>query len=211
MLEENPLTDEKLAQDAREKLLGAATKLFAEKGFAGASIRQLAEAAGVNSAMISYYFGGKEGLYEAVITAQYESLIVKFESVAAATASTREKLHMYAEIIRRNHTEDQPLMARLIQGELSSPTACMEKVVRKYTTRIAQIVSGILREGMQTGQLRQDIDPLFAALSLAGMLNFFFILREVTRSIVPVLEGRDAEFVEAALKIYLRGMGGAEQ
>lgn len=201
------MAEEKTQQDAKEKLLAAGTKLFAEKGFAGISIRQLADAAGVNSAMISYYFGGKEGLYEAVITVQYEHVLSQFEAIAATAAPVQEKIRMYAEVIRRNHMEDQPLMARLVQGELSSPTACMEKVIRKYTARLAQTVCGILREGIQAGQLRQDIDPLFAAMTLAGMLNFFFILREITKSVVPVFADRDAEFVEAALKIYLKGMG----
>jgi len=201
------MVDEKTTQDAREKLLAAGTELFAAQGFAGVSIRELATAAGVNSALISYHYGGKEGLYEAVITAQYERLVGKFEAIAASTASVEEKVCLYADVIRRNHTEDQPLMARLIQGELTSPTACMENVVRKYTVRIARIVSGVLREGVQAGSFRQDIDPVFAAMSLAGMLNFYFILREVTKAVVPEFAGRDQEFVEAALKIYLKGMG----
>ncbi|MBP2666830.1 MAG: Bacterial regulatory protein, tetR family [Firmicutes bacterium] len=199
--------DNKITQDAKEKLLAAGTRLFAEKGFAGVSIRELATAAGVNSALISYHFGGKEGLYEAVITAQYERLIIKFEAIAASTSSVEEKIRMYADVIRRNHTEDQPLMARLVQGELSSPTACMEKVLRKYTFRIAQIVSDVLRQGIQSGNFRQDVDPVLAALSLAGMLNFYFILREITKAIVPEFSGRDQEFVDTALKIYLKGMG----
>ena len=201
------MVDEKTVQDAKEKLLAAATRLFAEKGFAGVSIRQLAEAAGVNSAMISYYYGGKEGLYEAVLTTQYERLLTKFEAIAAFEAPVKEKIRQYAEVIRLNHTAEQPLMARLIQGELTSPTACMEKVVRNYTSRIARIVSGIVQQGVEDGEFRQDIPPLFATLALAGMLNFYFILREATRAIVPIFSVGDEEFVEAALKIYLKGMG----
>ena len=201
------MVDEKTTQDARDKLLSAGTELFAVQGFAGVSIRELATAAGVNSALISYHFGGKAGLYEAVVTAQYERLVGKFEAIAASTATMEEKIRMYADVIRRNHTEDQPLMARLIQGELTSPTACLENVVRKYTVRIAGIISGVLRQGIQSGTFRQDIDPVFAAMTLAGMLNFYFILREVTKAVVPEFAGRDQEFVESALKIYLKGMG----
>ena len=201
------MTNEKISQDAKEKLLAAATRLFAEKGFAGVSIRQLAEAAGVNSAMISYYYGGKEGLYEAVLTTQYERLLTKFEAIAAFEAPVKEKIRQYAEVIRLNHTAEQPLMARLIQGELTSPTACMEKVVRNYTSRIARIVSGIVQQGVEDGEFRQDIPPIFATLALAGMLNFYFILREATRAIVPIFSVGDEEFVEVALKIYLKGMG----
>ena len=197
---------DKQAMDARDKLLTAGTELFAAKGFAGASIRELASAAGVNSALISYHFGGKEGLYEAVITAQYERVIGKFETIARSDAPVADKIRMYAEVIRRNHTEDQPLMARLIQGELTSPTACLENVVRKYTVRISGIVASIIREGIEQGEFREDVEPLFATLSLAGMLNFYFILREVTRAVIPALADRDDEFVETVLKIYLRGM-----
>ena len=204
------MVDEKTTQDARDKLLSAGTEVFAVQGFAGVSIRELATAAGVNSALISYHFGGKAGLYEAVVTAQYERLVGKFEAIAASTATMEEKIRMYADVIRRNHTEDQPLMARLIQGELTSPTACLENVVRKYTVRIAGIISGVLRQGIQSGTFRQDIDPVFAAMTLAGMLNFYFILREVTKSIVPEFAGRDQEFVESALKIYLKGMARGE-
>ena len=204
------MVDEKTTQDARDKLLSAGTELFAVQGFAGVSIRELATAAGVNSALISYHFGGKAGLYEAVVTAQYERLVGKFETIAASTATMEEKIRMYADVIRRNHTEDQPLMARLIQGELTSPTACLENVVRKYTVRIAGIISGVLRQGIQSGTFRQDIDPVFAAMTLAGMLNFYFILREVTKAVVPEFAGRDQEFVESALKIYLKGMGRGE-
>ena len=204
------MVDEKTTQDARDKLLSAGTELFAVQGFAGVSIRELATAAGVNNALISYHFGGKAGLYEAVVTAQYERLVGKFEAIAASTATMEEKIRMYADVIRRNHTEDQPLMARLIQGELTSPTACLENVVRKYTVRIAGIISGVLRQGIQSGTFRQDIDPVFAAMTLAGMLNFYFILREVTKAVVPEFAGRDQEFVESALKIYLKGMGRGE-
>ena len=53
------MAEEKTLQDARERLLAAGAELFASKGFAGASIRELATAAGVNSALISYHYGGK--------------------------------------------------------------------------------------------------------------------------------------------------------
>lgn len=197
----------KIPLDAKEKLLAAATELFARKGFAGVSIRELAITAGVNSALISYHFGGKEGLYESVVTAQYEKLLGRVEPIAASHATAQEKIRMFADVIRRNHTQDQPLMARLIQGELTSPTSCMENVIRKYTVRMAKLVTGVLREGMEKGELRDDIEPIFAGLSLAGMLNFYFILREITKVVIPSSPEQDERFVASALKIYLKGMG----
>jgi TetR/AcrR family transcriptional regulator len=201
------LAEDKSPREAKEKLLLAAAQLFAERGFAGVSIREVATAAGVNSALISYHFGGKEGLYEAVVTAQFERVISRFEKMVATEGTPQEKIKMYADLIRSNHTEDQPLMARLIQGELSSPTSCMENVIKKNVSRMARLVTGIIKEGMDSGAFRNDILPVFAAVSLAGMLNFFFIMREVTKAIIPGSDNQDEAFIEAALSIYLKGMG----
>jgi AcrR family transcriptional regulator len=60
--------------DCRKRLIAAATPLFARNGLHGVNVRSLAKAAGVNLAMISYYFGGKDGLYAAVLEEQFASL-----------------------------------------------------------------------------------------------------------------------------------------
>eukprot|EP01034_Spumella_vulgaris_P043923 gene43923-54579_t len=59
------------AADSRARLLDAALRLFAEQGFAKTSIRQIAEAASVNTALISYYFGDKKGLYTAAYSESF--------------------------------------------------------------------------------------------------------------------------------------------
>lgn len=60
--------------DPRSQLIAAATPLFAVKGLAGVNVREIARAAGVNASLISYHFGGKEGLYAAVIREQFAGL-----------------------------------------------------------------------------------------------------------------------------------------
>src|SRR3954463_2442137 len=55
------------AEDTRERLIRAAAQLFAEKGFEGASVKELAQEAGVNVSLVSYHFGGKEGLFKACL------------------------------------------------------------------------------------------------------------------------------------------------
>jgi TetR/AcrR family transcriptional regulator len=59
----------------RAQLIAAATPLFARRGVNGVSTRELARAAGVNSAMISYHFGGKGGLYEAVLREVFAGML----------------------------------------------------------------------------------------------------------------------------------------
>lgn len=63
------------ANDCRTQLIAAATPLFAKKGLNGVSTREVARAAGVNISMISYHFGGKAGLYEAVLRDVFAGLL----------------------------------------------------------------------------------------------------------------------------------------
>ncbi len=63
------------AAETRGRILGAAAGLFAAQGFDGTSTRQVGAAAGANIATIAYHFGGKEGLYHAALSAQYERLL----------------------------------------------------------------------------------------------------------------------------------------
>jgi len=62
------------AEETRGRILNAASTLFAEHGRAGASVRAIAQAAGVNGAMVSHYFGGKDGLYSDCLDALYSEL-----------------------------------------------------------------------------------------------------------------------------------------
>jgi AcrR family transcriptional regulator len=82
--------------DARARLIEAASALFVRKGFSGVSIREIADGAGANSALISYYFGDKQGLFMEVFKAAAEPInaqrMVRFDRLAAAGKVTVEDL-----------------------------------------------------------------------------------------------------------------------
>lgn len=76
----HPLAD--LPHDTKLRLIEAATLLFAEKGFDGVGLREIASKANANSAMVAYHFGGKEGLYLAVLRAGFERCPSQVEQLA---------------------------------------------------------------------------------------------------------------------------------
>src|SRR5258705_13666757 len=79
--------------DKQILIMEAAEKLFSEKGFDGSSVRDIAETAGVNLAMISYYFGSKEKLMEAMFTHRSNSFKLQLESmVSNKTLSPIQKM-----------------------------------------------------------------------------------------------------------------------
>ncbi len=78
-------------ENSREKILKAATKLFAQKGFDGVSIREICKEAGVNICMISYYFGGKKELYQGIL----DDLIEKQTEYASGFINLSKPLSEY--------------------------------------------------------------------------------------------------------------------
>ena len=80
--------------DSRNKLVEVATRLFAERGLHGVSIRELSQVAETSISMISYHFGGKEGLYSAVLARQFAGF-ARFAAIAESEADTTERFAAY--------------------------------------------------------------------------------------------------------------------
>src|SRR5438874_6342967 len=81
----------------KEKILDVAEELFAEKGFEATSVRELAGKAHVNVAMISYYFGSKEKLFEALIEDRASFLRHKMQALNMKEISSWQKVNMMIE------------------------------------------------------------------------------------------------------------------
>lgn len=192
-------------KDPRQKLIDSATPLFAWKGYAGVSIRELAKAADVNSAMISYYFGGKEGLYAAVLDLHLAHLLSVIEGAFSSSEQPEERVAAFIKAISNMHQE-HPTLLRLMQGELSNPTVCFEKVVVKYFKKFIAYLPATMAAGKETGVFAQDIHPVYAAIALASMVNFYFILKPLAEQILPPEEKHDEEYLKQVLRIYLKGV-----
>src|SRR5688572_16347201 len=103
------------AEKTERKLTDAAQRAFADHGFEAASVRDIARTAGVNSALISYHFGGKEGLFEEVIDGTMSDLGLRlgqaFSSTPDVVEGTRLAIGVYLEHLRTS--DDFPrLVAR---------------------------------------------------------------------------------------------------
>ena len=88
-----------MKKNITERILLTATSLFAEIGFTNVTIKQLAHAANINPAAISYYFGGKETLYQEVLRYQFSPAIQALQEVTNCRLSATEQLLAYAEAI----------------------------------------------------------------------------------------------------------------
>lgn len=193
----------------RDKLLEVATPLFAIKGFAAVSIREIAAKAEMNSALISYHFGGKAGLYNAVVDREFIKIRAMIEDLKTSNMSARACLAAYAQRLGKLHSQS-PYLLRLVTAELISeltkPSECFETVIKKSIAAVAQFLIGVINAGIEKGEFRQDVDAVNVAHALAGMINFYFISTPIAKGFMPDGEGRTEKYINQALAIFLDGL-----
>lgn len=194
-----------MEKDSRTKLIIAATPLFAEKGLVGVSIRELAEAANVNSALISYYFNGKEGLYIGVLENLLSPAAALLDAFAKLELDPPECIHYYAKAVVAVHRKS-PYLMKFVHNELANPTPAFEVIVEKYISRLYAFVSKAFQDGVAQGYFNADLDTGYAAISLAGIMNFYFLARPITKRFLSANVDHDEKYVRQAVNIYLNGV-----
>ena len=136
----------------REKLIMSAIGLFAEYGYDKVSIRQIAAEAGANSSMISYYFGSKQGLYEAIL----RELINNFDEFIGVLRDEkldpREGLRIYTRSISDIFHKYPPAYVKLIY--LRIYTRSISDIFHKYPPAYVKL---IYREVIKPSQVFQDV------------------------------------------------------
>ena len=185
--------------DLRNKLISIATRLFAERALNGVSIRELSKAAGVSISMISYYFGGKEGLYSSVLQEQFSSF-EHIEEINEADSEALAKIEAYIRWIIVRH-RDNPYLLRYYTSELTNPTQFFSLIVQPAIGKVIQILVQIIEDGIAKNIFRKDLNPVDTVLAMAGMVNFYILSTLATQELINRSPERD-EVVDTALHGY---------
>jgi AcrR family transcriptional regulator len=142
------------SEDPRRRLLEAAGQIFAEKGYEGATVRDIIDRAGVNISAVNYYFQGKERLYaEVVKQAACGSVEDTPMPTWAPGAPPALKLRDFIRtMVSRLLRKDKPAWhSRLIMRELGQPTPACAEWVRDYVRPNMAVLTGILAEVLPPG------------------------------------------------------------
>ena len=185
-----------------ERILDAATELFGARGFARTSIRQIAERARANSALIYYYFGSKTGLLDALMTRMQAAVHANLESSVASAGSAREKLERFIRLQIGLLRQRSPLL-RIILREVLNHDENATATMRHALEPNLAMLTGLLNEGMASGEFRR-VDPHLAARTLVGSLL-------VPVVIAPLVLGEDDDarrerLPDHIVELYLRGI-----
>lgn len=160
--------------DKQIQILEVAEKLFAENGFDGTSIRDISKEAKINIAMVSYYFGSKERLLEALVLQKTAGLKLQLENLLAENlepiAKVNKLVAFYVDRIDRSRG-----IYRILHFELSSKKNILNlqsfSDIKKMNLKSLEI---IIKEGQSKGVFRNDvIIPLITPTILGTYFHFY--------------------------------------
>ena len=189
----------------REVLLDAANAVFAEQGFAGARVDDIAARAGVNKALIYAYYGDKRGLYRAVLSSRVSEFADPVISeTLAREAGPRRALEEVIRRYLRTFIRDRAF-ARLVAWELLSPGREARELILESSAPLLQLITTLVTRGLQSGELPPSFDPeLFRttliALGLGYTVQHSAMLLSRSREGIQV---SDDEFVDYACRTLL--------
>jgi AcrR family transcriptional regulator len=156
--------------DKKERIMEVAEELFAEHGFDGTSTRMLAAKAGINVAMLSYYFGSKEKLFEIMVDQRVSKTREKIQVIAETAISPVEKLDqvidLYVEKILTNNS-----IHKIIHREMSlHQRSDMTNAITDILVLNAQEIIRIIREG-QAKKVFREVDVEMTVGTIFGTIS----------------------------------------
>ncbi|MGE9313717.1 TetR/AcrR family transcriptional regulator [Niabella sp. CJ426] len=155
----------------KEHILEKAEALFSEKGFDATSVRDIAKAAGINIAMISYYFGSKEKLMEELFKMRMSAGLASVKEISENTAlTTVEKLEKalsgYMDRVKHNKSFYKVILAEQATNKNKSVIRFMSKLKETY----AKFFESVLNEGYASGAFKNRVDPVLFITTITGTI-----------------------------------------
>lgn len=193
------LAGEAESGDVRARIVHSALDLFAAKGYAATSLREIAEAARTTKPMIYYYFRSKEGLYLSTLGDRLQAFADAIDRATGPDDTPVEKLRAFADAYLRYFQSQEPHIAFVVREVFGLGADITAQFGCYLEERVFSRLKLILQEGVQAGVFREcDIDA--CSVAVMGILNMF-ILRRVFGN-APL----DREAAVAQVDCYLAGL-----
>ena len=196
------MTDRSIAQtDKRTLLLDAAIRVFAEHGYHGARVADIAEDAGVAHGLLYHYFASKDEVLRTIFVENWGELIGRFRAVEDADESASEKLEGIAKILLRTWRNDPALVTVMVREVARSQQ--LQAQVTEVREAFA-IVERVIAEGQAEGAFRADVDAQLASWIFYGGLEE--VLTGWVLGQLPDSEEDVTRAERTAIELALRGL-----
>jgi AcrR family transcriptional regulator len=192
------------------QIMEAAEKLFAEQGFAGTSVRDIAEAAQVNLAMISYYFGSKEKLMEAMFHHRGSDFKIQLENILQnKNLSPLQKVEKLIDDYIERIFRKQFFHKIMTREQMVSSYGPITEQIYQLKQRNHSLIKQLIQEGQKSGDFKKNIDVSFVMMTLTGTSSQLVTAQHYYRKINNLESMSDEDFeklIKKKLSTYLKNV-----
>jgi AcrR family transcriptional regulator len=189
-------------------LLDTAEHLFSRKGFEGTSVRDIAEAAGINTAMISYYFGSKEKLMEEIFERKSMNLLETVEHLIANDGyDPFQKMYALVDIFIENIMSRKTFHRILLCEQIINQNPTIVQLVEKMKIRNAESINNLIRLGQKKGLFKKSIDIPMMTNTLVGTISHTLISLDFYKKYHGLETTKDEDYerlIKKRLSTHLR-------
>lgn len=196
---ENQMLTKENSKDTAARILSAATILFAENNFDAVSIKKIAQKAEANSALISYYFGSKQKLYQEVLDVQADIMLSVVYKTKNKPVSALKKLCFFMDEQIKMHLV-QPHTVKIIYREMISPSKAGEDIIKSKIFALADFIRELMDSAIEQGSIRKEIKTRASAFTLLSIVSTFLLTHEYVLTTGRINDGNDYEYIR---KIYI--------
>lgn len=169
--------------DTRAVIKAAGAHLFATKGYRETGVRDIAEEAGCNQALVSYHFGGKEGLYDAILA----DAVDRARAIAAEGLDPDRPVHALVRVFARA-IGSTPHFVPMLLREYMDPDRMLNPGTLRTMLGMMDLTRGVLEALPQDSPARRW-DPQIVHLSLVGPLILFLVATPVREKVMREVDG----------------------
>ncbi len=155
-------------EDKRRQLLDAAVRVFARKGFHASRVGDIAEEAGVAHGLLYHYFRSKDQVLEAVFHENWSILLARIAGVEESGEPAADQIRHIAAIVLRTWLH-LPDVVRVVVREFGRSPELAERI--SELTLPIEAIQRVIARGIERGEFRQDLDPVFAATVVYGSID----------------------------------------
>ena len=173
------------------EIIEAAARVFAERGFHGATTQDIADVLGIRQASLYYYFASKEEALELVCLQGVGGYFEAAKAIAAGPGAAADKL---ARLIKSHLAPltDRSDFVRVFLNERQHLPAESRRRIGKWSRGLERVFEDVLKEGVRRGEFRSDLDTRLTVLAILGMAN---AVASWYRSEEAAIDRVSAEFV----------------
>ena len=181
--------------DKQKAIIDTAEKLFAMNGFQGTSVRDIAQEAGVNVAMISYYFGSKEKLMEAVFEERTNSIRMKVETLLQDDkTSNLEKVNILIDDYVDKFIDQQEFHKIVMREQLIEKDTVIAGFIHELKKKNLAAIKKLVNDGQKSGEFKKNIDILLMMITMVGTVSQMLTSQHFYRESNNLAHATEIEF-----------------